>query len=139
MTSQFEQGGTPHSTRSRRRGVGWTIRITPAGVLLLAVINLAILGGCAYGISRLMQRYNFPAQIISPSPVSTSLADSTSTSSPLTATPTNLPSLTPTIQPSITSTTYFPTHSPQPVSTLSFTQGLLILSLDEGGNDHLFA
>src|SRR4030043_1521216 len=60
MTSQFKPTGSPPPTRSQRRRKGWTIRISPAGVLLLVVINLIVLGGLAYGISQLTSWYFFP-------------------------------------------------------------------------------
>ena len=137
MTSQMGQKDPIRSARSRQRGVGWTIRITPAGILLLAVINLVILGGLAYAASRLMQQFNIPAREISITPTNSPLVEITSTAILLTTTPTNLPSETSTTQPA--ATTELPTSSPQPISTVSLNQGLLILSLDEGGNDHLFA
>src|SRR4030067_3449388 len=55
MTSQHESPGSSQTSHSRRRRVGWTIRISPAGILLLVVINLIIVGGMTYGISRVMQ------------------------------------------------------------------------------------
>jgi TolB protein len=139
MASQFGQDVPPRPARSRRHGVGWTFRITPAGVILLIVINLAILGGWAYGLNRLMQRFNTPASVISPTATNIILAAATNTLHPPTRTPTNQPSINAVTQHPDISTTEPPTSSPQPISTMNLDQGLLILSLDEGGNDHLFA
>ncbi len=132
MTSQSDQNSPPRQGRGRRKGVGWTIRITPVGLLVLGLINLAILAGLAYGLSRLVRRSNLPPQ------ASEAVLQAT-TAKPATLTPTTQPSETYTPQPSQTNTPETPTASPQPISTLSLNQGLLILALDEGGNKHLFA
>ena len=138
MTSQTEQDGLQRLARMRRKGVGWTIRITPAGLFILLVLNLAILGGVAYGISRLIPRSNNPGQVMVGTSPAAALVKAT-TGLPPTQTSTLTPSHVSTSQPSQTSTPETPTASPQPISTLSLDQGLLILALDEGGNEHLFA
>jgi TolB protein len=141
MASQLGQNGPSRPARKRRPGVGWTIRITPAGLIVLAIINLAILGGWAYGIIRIMQRFN--VSWVSAPPTPTNIIQAKATTAIL---PTNSPtaqlaeiSATYTPQPSETSTPEPPIASPQPISTLSLDQGLLILALNEGGNTHLFA
>lgn len=138
MTAKIEPSNPSPSTRSRRRRTGWTIRISPAGVLLLVIINLLILGGLAYGIIRLMNWYNFTGQLNSATASETSSAVTT-TSVVASVTSTSQPTASPTLQPTVTSTTESATVSPQPISTLTFTQGLIILAMDEGGNTHLFA
>jgi len=139
MTSQSESSGSSRSSRSRLRRVGWTIRITPLGVLLLAVINLVILGGLAFGITRILQLPNLPWQMNNIIPANTIYVETTTASISPTLTPTNQPSASPTIQPSVTTSPEPETASPQPISTLTLNQGLIILALDEGGNTHLFA
>ena len=139
MASQLGQDGPSRPARSRRRGEGWTIRITPGGLLLLAAINLAILGGWAFGISRFMQQANAPGALISPTLANSPITQATTPGLPRTATPTTQPSVTITTHPSEATSPQAPTISPQPISTLSLNQGLLILALDEGGNTHLFA
>ena len=138
MTSQTGQDSPLRHTRARRSGVGWTLRITPVGLLILAVINLAVLSGLAYGINWFVARLNTPGQALVPSNSISPLVKAT-TGPPATQTPTTQPSATFTAQPSHTYTPEPPNPSPQPISTLSLNQGLLILSLDEGGNEHLFA
>jgi TolB protein len=138
MTAKIEPSNPSPSTRSRRRRTGWTIRISPAGVLLLVIINLLILGGLAYGIIRLMNWYDFTGQLNSATASETSSAVTT-TSVVASVTSTSQPTASPTLQPTVTSTTESATVSPQPISTLTFTQGLIILAMDEGGNTHLFA
>jgi TolB protein len=105
---------------------------------VLLVINLVVLGGWAYGISRFMQRFDSPGQELAVTSPRASQA-TTAPSLPSTLTPASQPSYTPTTQPSLTSIPETLTASPQPISTLSFDQGVLILALDEGGNKHLFA
>jgi TolB protein len=139
MASQLGQNGPSRPTRQRRTRDGWTIRITPVGVVLLVVVNLAILGGLAYGISRLAEQFT-PRQ---PEAASTTanglLAEATTAGVPPSDTPTVKPLVTDTALPSKTTTQAAPTASLQPIATLSLDQGLLILSVDEGGNSHLFA
>ncbi len=139
MASSLGQNGPSRPARSRRRGLGWTIRITPAGFLLLAFTNLVLLGALAYGISRLLPRLNLAGQTNDPTTIHTAFALATNSLTPPTSSPTRLPSATPSIEPSRTVTPEPPTASPQPISTLSLNQGLLILAIDEGGNTHLFA
>lgn len=139
MDSPLGQNGPSRPMRTRRHGIGWTIRITPIGLLLLAITNLIILGALAYGISRLLQRSNLLGLANDPTPANTALTLATETLVQPTSSPTNLPSATQTPKPSVTSTPKSPAFSPQPIGTLSIEQGLLILALDEGGNTHLFA
>lgn len=139
MTSQQESKGSSRPSRSRQRRVGWTIRVTPSGVLLLAAINLVILGGLAFGISRIMQWPNLPWQINNFIPTDTSFVETITPSVSTTATSTNQPTDSPTPQPTVTSTPEPATASPQPINTLTLNQGLIILAVDEGGNSHMFA
>ncbi len=138
MTAQFDPSKSSSSARSRRRKTGWTIRISPAGVLLLVIINLVVLGGLAYGIMRLMTWSNFPGQLISTISSETP-PEVTPSSIATTVTSTSQPTASPTLQSTDTSTPEPATTSPQPISTLTFNQGLIIMAMDEGGNTHLFA
>ncbi len=137
MTSQSDSSGSPRLPRARNRRVGWTVRISPSGILLFSVINLVILGGIAFGISRLMQKSGSPLTPLLPS--ETRLASIHTTSPSPTSTSTIQPSVTYTNQPSGTPSPEAATPSPQPISTLTLNQGLIILAVDEGGNTHLFA
>jgi TolB protein len=139
MASQLGSNGSSRPSRTRRRRVGWTIRVTPSGVLLLVAINLVILGGWAFGISRIIQRANLPGQTNNFIPTDTTFVKTTTPIISTTATSTNQPTDSPTPQPTLTSTPEPAKVSPQPISTLTLEQGLIILALDEGGNTHLFA
>jgi TolB protein len=139
MASQLGQNGPSHPSRKRRPGVGWTLRITPGGVILLAVMNLAILGGLAYGISHFMQRFSSQQPAAASSTASNGLVEVTISTLAPQNTPSAQPSMTNTVLPSETPTPKPATSSPQPLGTLSLDQGLIILSLDEGGNSHLYA
>lgn len=136
MTSQSEPNGSSRSPRSHRR-VGWTIRITPSGVIFLTLINLFIVSGLAYGISHFIQAPKNP-QPENSALATNPLSSQTSTPSPSsTITSTDLPTITSTPQPSLSPEPA--TSSPQPISTLTLNQGLIVLALDEGVNIHLFA
>jgi TolB protein len=137
MTNQFEPPSSSSSLRSRRRRVGWTIRITPAGVLILVLINLLILGGWAYGIGQVMTRPDFLGGLF-PNLRSYTPTEAIATSIPATLTPTSQPTASSTVQPTDSPTPNPVTPSPQPIGTLTLNQGLIILALDEGGNTHLF-
>jgi TolB protein len=138
MTSPPEASGSSRSARPRHRRNGWTLRLTPSGVMLLVAINLVILGGLAYGISRMLDWSTLQAQLITLSPTSTFSIETTTT--PLTTiTPSHIPSGSPTPQPAASRTPQPPSPSPHPLTTLTLNQGLIILAMDEGGNTHLFA
>ncbi len=139
MTSQSEPSEPARPSRSRNRRIGWTIRITPPGVLLLVVINLVILSGLAFGITRILQIPNLPWGINQGSPTITPLVETTTSKITASLTHTIQPTVSATIQPSETPSPEPATASPQPISTLTLNQGLIILALDEGGNTHLFA
>ena len=132
MSSQSDPSSTPRPTRAQRRRMGWTIRITPAGVLLLVLINLLILVGWGYGISQLMTGSGVlgQANIEKPSVTPTEISV---TYTPAEVTVTSQATASPTVQPSDTSTPNPATASPQPLATLTLSQGLIILALDEGG------
>jgi TolB protein len=139
MTNQPDSSGSPRPLRARNRRVGWNIRITPTGILLLTLINLVILGGLSYGISRLLQSRGFTAGLNQAAQTNTpGVVTTTSNPSP-TLTSTLQPSESTTSPPSETPTPQPATASPQPISTLTLNQGLIILALNEGGNTHLFA
>jgi TolB protein len=139
MTNQPDSSGSPRPLRARNRRVGWNIRITPTGILLLTLINLVILGGLSYGISRLLQSRGFTAGLNQAAQTNTpGVVTTTSNPSP-TLTSTLQPSESTTSPPSETPTRQPATVSPQLISTLTLNQGLIILALNEGGNTHLFA
>lgn len=139
MSGQPEPTGASRSSRARNRRVGWTIRITPLGVGLLVVFNLLVVSGLAIGITQILQSPNLPWKIGQVMPSDTPRMETT----PIDPTPmltlTPPPSASPTTQPSETSTPEPATASPQPISTLTLNQGLILIALDEGGNTHLFA
>ena len=139
MTSQSEPSDPSRPSRSRHRRVGWTIRITPSGVLLFAAINLVILGSLAFGITRILQIPNLPWGFNQGSPTETPPVKTTTANITPSLTHTIQPTASATIQPSETPSPEIATASPQPISTLTLEQGLIILALDEGGNTHLFA
>ena len=139
ITSQSEPSDSPRSPRSRNRRVGWTIRITPLGLLLFAAINLVILGGLAFGMTRILQVPNLPWGINHVIHTDTPIVETTTSFVAPTLTHTIQPAPSATIQPSETPSAEPATPSPQPISTLTLNQGSIILALDEGGNTHLFA
>jgi TolB protein len=139
MSDRFESTGSYRTTRSRRRGTGWTLKITPLGVVFLVLINLFIVATLVFFITRYLQITDLPwhSGLLGPSDTPTMpTRTSTSTAS---QTATLRPSDSPTVLPSETPSPAPVTPSPQPISTLTFDQGLLILALDEGDNTHLFA
>jgi TolB protein len=137
MTSQNEPTGSSRPSRPRRKQAGWTIRVTPSGVLFLVLINLIIVGGLAFEISRFVRIPALPEQQNNPIPTDPFATQTSTPSVSSTITSTDRPTETSTPQPSLTSEAA--TSSPQPVSTLTLNQGLIVLALDEGGNIHLFA
>jgi len=102
------------------------------------LINLIVLGGLAFGISRIRKLPGLAGQLIVQDPSPTHL-EATVTDIAPTLTVTRQPTVSPTAQPTATSIPASATASPQPIGTLSINQGLIILALDEGGNTHLFA
>jgi TolB protein len=136
MAVQSEPNGSSRSSRSHRR-VGWTIRITPSGILFLTLINLVVVGGLALVISR----YFRPSNLLQPQ----NSAIPTDALLTQTITPSPSSTITATDQPTITSTPHSTftiepaASSPQPIGTLTLNQGLIVLALDDGANIHLFA
>jgi len=118
--------------------VGWTVRITPTGILVLLLINLLVLGGWAYGISQVMAGSSVLGNLF-PGLLPETPTQAAPTHVTVTLTPTTRPSASPTTQPAETTLPSTTTPSPQPIGTLTLNQGLIIMALDEGGNSHLFA
>ncbi len=139
MTDQGEPTGASRSYRSRNRRVGWTIRLTPLGVILLAVFNLLVVIGLVVGVMRIIQVTGNRWLVGQVSASKTPLSETTPTDIPSTLTPIKQPTVSPSTQPSSTSQPGTPTPSLQPVSTQTLYQGLIILALDEGGNSHIYA
>ncbi len=139
MTDQGEPTGSSRSYRSRNRRVGWTIRITPLGVLLLMVFNLLVAAGLVVGVMRLLQASGHPWLLGQVPASETPLSETTPTDLPPTQTSTRQPTVSPTTQPSSTLPPNPGTPSPQPVIAETLYQGLIILALDEGGNKHIYA
>ncbi len=111
--------------RPRRRG-GWTLRLTPGGVLLLLAANLVALGLLTLGMTKATNQLLAHITLPAASPPVASY-----TPSPLpTASPTA--SLTPTPPPVSSPASATPARQ-------LLEQGLLILALDEGAHSHLFA
>jgi TolB protein len=123
--------GPPVVPRSRRRSRSrWSLRLTPVGAILLLLLNCALLALLVFGVSRFAGWPLVQAQGVSPT---------TETYPPETAVsaigPTSSPSPTPTSQPTSSPTSTLPTQRFN--STLD--QGVIYLSLSEGGYSHLFA
>lgn len=139
MSGQSEPIGASRPSRARNRRVGWAIRITPVGVGLVVIFNLLVVSGLAIAITQILQSPNLPWGIGQVLPSNTPLQATAPTEPLPTLTLTPLPSESPTIQPSETFTPAPATASPQPISTLTLNQGLIVIALDEGSNTHLFA
>jgi TolB protein len=124
----------PVRQRPRRHRSAWSIRFTPAGLLLLVLFNLVILGVLAWPLFALRWGGATPAWL---APVFTRQALVFPTAS---ATASSTPSQT------LTSTSLPPTATPsleaaQATSTpfVFLNTGLMVLSLTEGDRAHLFA
>lgn len=142
MTLPLEILPSQHLPRPHRRR-GWSVRISCGGVLLLVGLNLLLIGGIIFGLIRLgpaqLERIPFlrgkPSTATSVAP--TAIPSLTSIPSPtLTAT------LTPTTLALSPTSSY--TEQTQPSATQylnlpSLKGGILILSLAEGVDTHLFA
>ncbi|MBN2149330.1 MAG: PD40 domain-containing protein [Anaerolineales bacterium] len=124
--------------RPRRRG-GWTLRLTPGGVLFLLAANLAALGILALGLSPVTDLILADVTLPIPSPGTMVATETHQITLPtLTTTPSpTTEQLQTTFAPA--SDTPHPNPSPIPATSAVLTQGLIILALDDGGNTHLFA
>lgn len=120
---------TPPPRPRRRRRSGWSLRLTPGGVILLMTVNIVVLAVLSWPL--VQARVFLPA---------TSLPSATR--QPVSATPTQQPTSipTPTLQPPS------PTPLPPPPFPASSESGgglseggMVVLSLDEGAHAHLFA
>jgi TolB protein len=136
MAGQTDPNGSSRSSRLHRR-VGWTIRITPSGILFLTLINLVIVGGLAMFLSRYFHTPSLFQPNNSAIPTTARITETSTLIPSSTITSTDQPTTTSTPQPSFTVEPA--KHSPEPISTLTLNQGLIILALDEGANIHLFA
>jgi TolB protein len=139
MKGQPESAGSYRSPRARRRGEGWTIRITPVGILFLTLVNLFIVASLVFLLTRYAQSPELAWLTSHFNPSDTSTIEPATSTATASHTPTLQPSDSPTPQPSLTPSPEPATTTPQPISTLTLDQGLIILALDEGGNTHLFA
>jgi TolB protein len=138
MTLPPETSPSERPPRPRRRR-GWSVRIPCGGVLLLFGLNLLLIGGIIFGLIRLgpdkLDKISFlrgkhsTTPSIIPSQASTPSPTLTTTLSPTTLALSPTSSHAEQIQPS--STPYF--------SLPSLKGGILILSLAEGVDTHLFA
>jgi hypothetical protein len=106
-------------------------------MLILLLIDVLLVAGWAYGISLVMTRTNFLGGLI-PNLNSNTPTQAATPSLPATLTPTSLPTASATIQPTGTPSPIPATATLQPIGTLALDQGLILMSLDEGGNNHLF-
>ena len=119
----------PPAQRPRRRRKSWSLRLTPAGFLLLLVLNLVLLGGLAFGLTR---TFGWTVNLRGATPAASAIAPPLL---PLTDTPLPLASAAPLAS----ATPAPPLDSPTPYPITDLTQGLILLALDDGGNSHLFA
>jgi TolB protein len=111
--------------RRHHRG-GWSLRVTTGGIIILLVVDFIVVGMLAWP---LVVRLNVLAQV-PPSetiPASSDTPDLPPSQTPIPETPTPLPS--PTLTP----------PPPYPGSAIVQTQGMVVLSLQEGDHSHIFA
>jgi len=106
--------------------------MTPAGFSMLVVINVIILGGLAYGMSRALDwsANRQPPSVTLDAELLAGLSETPSPPADRTPTPTS---------PAHTSTPNLPADLPTPFPVTDLAQGLILLALDDGGNSHLFA
>ena len=126
------QPAEPQLSQPRRRGRSWTLRMTPAGFSMLVVINVVILGGLAYGMSRALDwsANRQPPSVTLDAELLAGLSETPGPPAGRTPTPTS---------PAHTSTPNLPVDLPTPFPVTDLAQGLILLALDDGGNSHLFA
>ena len=118
-----------HPARTRRRRGGWSLRLTPAGLLLILLLDLLVLALVNWSL--LQSKLAFLPSLVRPT--SSNTAPSTVT---LTATSTSSPTPTAT---SIPATQAPASADATPTQAVTFQQGLIILALSEGNHTHLFA
>ena len=119
----------PELPRPRRRRRGWSLRLTPAGFLLLLVLNLLLIGGLVFGLGKVMGWPIFPLEA-SPTSTASQTSFPATTVAPAEDTPTTLPP---------TSTATLPADTPTPYAVTDLAEGLILLALDDSGYTHLFA
>jgi TolB protein len=118
----------PETPRPRRRKRGWTLRLTPAGFLLLLLLNLILIGGLVFVFGKALGWPMLPAP--SPSNTASPTLSPATTIPPVEDTPTSIP-------PSSTAT--LPAASPTPYAVTNLAEGLILLALYDTGHTHLFA
>ena len=119
----------PEPPRPRRRRRGWSLRLTPAGFVLLLVLNVLLVGGLVFGLGKVM---GWPVFLLEASPTGTTSQTSfpTAALAPEEDTPTTVPP---------TSTATLPAETPTPYAVTDLAEGLILLALDDNGHTHLFA
>lgn len=132
--------------RSRRQRAGWSLRLTPGGVVAIFLLNLVILALLAFGLSTITAWFPGKAQESQASQTAgTDESNQTGVESETTITPTSLLISSPVSSPTSVKENSSPTSIPIPSSTLnpvtpiSISQDLIILAIYEGGRSHLFA
>jgi len=113
----------------RQRRSGWRLRLTPGGVVFLLILNCVFVSLLAFILSQVIDVPWVQTWFI-PSNTPTT----TNTLTPLPDTPTPSPTITPSPIP-FTQTL---TPLPSPIRVNPLNQGLIVLSLREGGYSHLF-
>lgn len=128
---------TPQSPRRRRRR-GWSIRLTPGGLALLMALNLIVLSLLAWPLVKIHLPFSPRASElpeVTPSDFKTLITpSSTPTATTLLISFTPIPP-----SPSITPSSTPDLSTPVPLKSVSIKDGIILLSLKEGNNFHLFA
>ena len=141
MTAPADPQGEARLARPRRRHSGWSLRLTPAGVVLLMMVNLAVLTLVVVGITRGVDWSQALAFLPGPWLRTPAAVGNTSTATltraALTPTPPEFP--TATNAPARTASPTFSEAAETPQPPVDLALDLIVLALDEGKATHLFA
>lgn len=140
MTIPIEPLPQPPSSRPRRRRGGWTLRLTPGGVVLLLAVDILLMIALALSMNRLLNGSLVKLPQVSPAASSQSTKTVTPTPS-ATQIPvsTPLPPVSSLTSTSIPTSSATPSPTSAPISAQVLSQGLILLALQDNGNSHLFA
>ncbi len=120
--------------RLSRRRPGWSLRLTPGGLIILLLLNGMILGLLAWPLVRARLLHD-PI----PTRVAAAAAVETHTPTPFEALLSPAAPSVGTMQAPQQPTSTVVRFTPEPYTIISLDQGLFLLALDEGGNTHIFA